>query len=100
MSDLSEFRKEQLQDPEFREYYLNMKVSSDIAKAIVAGRLCRNLTQKELSLVTGITQSDISRAERCEGNLTLRTLQRIAKGLDMVIDIKLVPIENFAGGEE
>ena len=100
MSDLGKFREEQLQDPEFREYYLDMKVSSDIAKAIVSARLQRGLTQKDLSSATGITQADISRAERCEGNITLKTLKRIAKGLNMFVDIKFVPIEDFPGCED
>lgn len=95
MSDLKKFREEQLQDPEFREYYLDQKISSDIAKAIVAGRMAKDLTQKELSELTGITQADICRFERCEGNPSLKTLKRLAKGLGLTVKVEFVPVETL-----
>ena len=99
MSDLSKFRNEQLQDPEFLEYYLDMAASSDVSKAIIAGRLEKNLTQKELSDLTGIPQADISRLERCEGNPSLKTLKRLAKGLGLVVKIEFVKAESVLPGE-
>jgi len=93
MSDLSKFRAEQLQDPEFREYYLDQKANSDIAKAIIGARMEKNLSQKDLAALTGIAQADISRFERCDGSPSVRTLKKLAKGLGMAVKIEFVPIE-------
>ena len=93
MSDLSRFRAEQLNDPEFLEYYLDMKPSADIAKAIIGIRMERNLLQRDLADLTGVHQADISRLERGEGSPSLKTLKKIASGLGMAVKIELVPIE-------
>ena len=95
MNELSKFRREQLQDPEFREYYLDMKISSDIAKAIVAGRMAKDLTQKDLAKLTGISQADISRFECCEGSPSLKTLKRLAKGLGLAVKVEFVPVDTL-----
>lgn len=91
--NLSDYRKQQMQDPEFRAYAEEMQPFADLAKAVVGARIERNLTQQELSKLTGVAQSDISRLESCEGNPSLRTLIRIAKGLDMRLQISFIPIE-------
>ena len=55
------------------------------------GRSARNLTQKELAEITGITQSDISKLENGNANPSLRTLERLAAGLGMRIRLEFVP---------
>ncbi len=91
--NLSDYRKQQMQDPEFRAYAEQMQPFADLAKAVVGARLERNLTQQELSRLTGVAQSDISRLESCEGNPSLKTLIRIAEGMDMRLQVSFVPIE-------
>lgn len=91
--NLSDYRKQQMQDPEFRAYAEQMQPFADLAKAVVGARLERNLTQQELSRLTGVAQSDISRLESCEGNPSLKTLVRIAEGMDMRLQVSFVPIE-------
>lgn len=93
MSDFEKFRNEQLQDPEFLEYYLDMMPASNIAKAMIAARIERDLSQKDLAELTGIHQTDISRLERCEGNPSLKTIKKIAKGLGLAVKIQFVPIQ-------
>ena len=100
MSDLSKFRAEQLQDPEFREHYIQMQAAADFSKAIIAGRLEKDLTQQELSRLTGIPQADISRFERCEGNPSLKTMNKLAAGLGLTVRIELVPAESALTGPE
>ena len=63
MSDLAKYRDRQMQDPEFRAYARQMQPFSDLAKAVVGARIERNLTQQELSKLTGVAQSDISRLD-------------------------------------
>lgn len=91
--NLSDYRKQQMQDPEFRAYAEHLQPFADLAKAVVGARIERNLTQQELSKLTGVAQSDISRLESCEGNPSLKTLVRIAEGMDMRLQVSFVPIE-------
>lgn len=90
--NLSDYRKQQMQDPEFRAYVEQMQPFADLAKAVVGARIERNLTQQELSKLTGVAQSDISRLESCEGNPSLKTLIRIAEGMDMRLQVSFVPV--------
>lgn len=91
--NLSGYRKQQMQDPEFRAYAEQMQPFADLAKAVVGARIERNLTQQKLSKLTGVAQSDISRLESCEGNPSLKTLIRIAEGMDMRLQVSFIPIE-------
>ncbi len=90
--NLSDYRKKQMQDPEFRAYAEQLQPFVDLAKAVVGARIERNLTQQELSKLTGVAQSDISRLESCEGNPSLKTLIRIAEGMDMRLQVSFVPV--------
>ena len=93
MSDLSKFREEQLADPEFREYFEEMKVADDIARAIIGGRLAKDWTQKELALHSGVSQADISRYENCEKLPTVPTLKKIAQALGCTVEVRFVLFE-------
>lgn len=90
--NLSDYRKKQMQDPEFRAYAEQLQPFAELAKAVVGARIERNLTQQELSKLTGVAQSDISRLESCEGNPSLKTLIRIAEGMDMRLQVSFVPV--------
>ncbi len=61
------------------------------AYELLNARLFRNLTQKELSIRTGISPEEISRIEGGRRNPTVRMLKRLAEGLDMELRILLVP---------
>ena len=100
MTDLEKFRNEQMLDPEFREYYLENKAVSDIAKAIVACRLQANLTQKEFAVRTGLSQGDISRYESGDAVPTVRTLNRIARAMGLMLKIEFVPVSLEVPSEE
>lgn len=93
MSDLDKLKSDLMQDPEFKEYYMDMQPEADIAKAMIAVRKERNWTQSELAKRTGIPQADISRLESCDASPSLKTLKRLAKGLDMQLKIVFEPAE-------
>ena len=63
-------------------------------QAMIDARKRSGLTQKELSEKTGIAQSDISKLENGNANPSLKTLQRLAKGMDMTVKIEFQPIDN------
>ena len=81
----------QLQDPEFKKEYDALEPEFQIIRAMLDGRAANNLTQKELSEVTGITQSDISKLENGNANPSLNTLKRIAAAMNMMVKISFVP---------
>lgn len=91
MKTLNEFLDQQMQDPEFKKEYEKIQPEMDIIRAIVDARVSNNLTQKELADRTGINQADISKLENGTRNPTLRLLQRLADGMDMVLKIEFIP---------
>ena len=82
---------EQLRDPEFKAEWDSLEPERQIMRAILEGRDERDLTQKQLAVVTGIAQADISRFENGTGNPSLRTLKRLAEGLGMSLKVEFVP---------
>lgn len=65
----------------------------DDVETVIVGYLIKQrrvragLTQKELAQICGIDQSDISKIEKGIANPSVRTLIRIANGLDSKLDI-------------
>ncbi|MBR2800969.1 MAG: helix-turn-helix domain-containing protein [Erysipelotrichaceae bacterium] len=66
---------------------------SELGEQVQALRAEKDLSQKELALLTGIDQSDISRIERGTANLSLKTLQRLAEALGAEVKITLEKAE-------
>lgn len=102
MSDLERFWTEQKEDPEFKEYCEEMQPVADFAKSILNARLQAGMTQRELSKLSGFPQAEISRLESCEISPSLKTMQRLARALNLRLKIELVPLENnrFQGDSE
>ena len=91
MRKYDDFLTEQLQDEEFRREYEAIQPEMDVIKALIDARTSRNLTQEELAERTGIHQSDICKLERGVRNPSIKLLQRLAEGLDMVLKIEFIP---------
>ena len=90
MSDFKAFLAEQLRDPEFRREYDALEPEFALVQALIDARKQSGLTQKELSERTGIAQSDISKYEN--GDPSVKTLQRLAAGMGMRVNIEFRPI--------
>jgi ribosome-binding protein aMBF1 (putative translation factor) len=58
-----------------------MSEREQLGAQLAAARKARGLTQPDLSALTGIQQSEISRIERGAGNPTAATLLRLADAL-------------------
>lgn len=91
MSQYSEFKKELLQDSEVKREYDALETEFDIIQALMEARKKQNLTQKELSERTGITQADISRIENGTRNPSLEMIKRLAKGMGMRLKLEFIP---------
>lgn len=84
----------QLKEPEFKAEWDALEPEYQIIKAMLAGRKAKNITQKELAEITGITQGDISRLENGSANPSLRTIKRLANGLGFNVKLEFVPTGN------
>ena len=87
----SEFRRdleEDLKDPEFRAAWDEADTEYQIQKALISAREERNMTQQQLAEATGINQRVISRIESGNSNPTVKTLLRLAKGLNKKLDLR------------
>ena len=60
-----------------------------IGKAVAAARAKKNLSQKELSELSGIDQSDISKIERGVANPSVATLTRIAEAMGAELQLSI-----------
>ncbi len=89
---LDEFINEQMQDPKFKSEYDALEPEFTLRQAMIDARKQEGLTQKKLAAVSGISQADISRLERGTGNPSIKTLQRVAKALNMVLKIEFIPL--------
>jgi len=79
---------ERLKEPDFKAEYEALEPEFAIVQAIIDARKRAGFTQKQLSEKTGIAQGDISKIERGEANPSLRTLKRLATGMDMKLNLQ------------
>lgn len=86
-----DFLNEQLNDIEIRSEYEALQPEHALIQAMIDARQESGITQKELAKRTGIAQGDISKLERGNVNPSIRTLQRLAKGMGKVLKIEFVP---------
>lgn len=91
MKRFDDFLESQMQDNEFRQEYERLQPETEIIKALIEARLSQNLTQQQLADRTGINQADISKLENGMRNPSLKLLQRLADGMDMMLRIEFVP---------
>lgn len=91
MSSYERFREEQLRDSDVRAEYDALEPEFNIIQAMIDARKQQNMTQKELSERTGITQADISRIENGTRNPSINMVKRLAKGLGMQLKLELIP---------
>ncbi|WP_294562470.1 helix-turn-helix transcriptional regulator [uncultured Traorella sp.] len=85
-----DYLNERLKDDNFKEEYDKLDNEYSFAIALIEARNKKKLSQKQLAEKTGMTQADISKIESGNRNLSIRTLQRLADGLDMDLKIQFV----------
>ena len=84
MSSYKDYKKRALENPQVKAEY-------DIIQAMIDARVQQNMTQKDLSAKTGITQADISRIENGTRNPSLSMVKKLAKGLGMQLKLEFIP---------
>ncbi|HBB66588.1 MAG: hypothetical protein A2X28_05260 [Elusimicrobia bacterium GWA2_56_46] len=68
-------------DPRWKAAYEKADIEVRLALQIAKARTRSHMTQSQLAKAVGTTQSVISRIERANQNLTIKTLSRIAAAL-------------------
>ena len=61
------------------------------AQNLIRAREVLGMNQRQLQLVTGITQSHVSAIERCLANPSLRTMTRLARAVGVPLHVLLRP---------
>ena len=92
MSSYKDYKKRALQNPKVKAEYDALQPEYDIIQAMIDARVQQNMTQKDLSAKTGITQADISRIENGTRNPSLRMVKKLAQGLGMQLKLEFVPM--------
>lgn len=79
-----------LKDQEVKREYDLLQSEYDFLVQMYKARMKRNVTQKQLSELSGIDQSNISKIETGEYSPSLKTMKKIADALNMDLKIELV----------
>ena len=90
MSSYKDYKDKALSNPEVKAEYDALKPEYDLIQAMIDARINQNITQQELSKLTGITQADISRIENGTRNPSLAMVKRIAAGLGMQLKLEFI----------
>jgi transcriptional regulator with XRE-family HTH domain len=91
MRTLEKALAERLKNPDFRAEYEALEPEFAIIQAIIDARKISGLTQHQLAEKTGIAQGDISKLENGNANPSLKTLQRLASGMEMTLKVEFLP---------
>ena len=79
--------EEKRQDQNFDREYRKIKQEYELIDRIVSERKRRNITQKELAAMTGISQQSISRLEREKHMPKIDTLIKLLDGLGLKLTV-------------
>ncbi len=90
MDDFKKFLTSQFENPEFKKEWDKLEPEYQIMSAMIKARNETGITQQQLSKLTGINQSNLSRIENGNGNPSLSTLQRIASAFGKKLSISFV----------
>jgi ribosome-binding protein aMBF1 (putative translation factor) len=88
-ADLGDSLKRKLQNPDFRAAYEAEDKRIELVLQIIKLRERRGMTQSDLAKAIGTRQANVSRLERFDANLTLGTLEKVARALGASLRIDL-----------
>ena len=88
---LTKALQKELKNEEFKKEYDSFETEYSLVQSFIEARRQNKITQKELSMQTGIAQADISKIENGSANPTIKILKRLADGMNMKLKIELIP---------
>lgn len=92
MKNWKQVKQKLLSNTEVKQEYKSLAVQFKVAAEVMALRQRQNLTQEGLAQLIGAKQSEISRIESGNRNLSIKLLERIAQATDSTLEI------NFSKG--
>jgi len=84
----SDIKKEALKNPKIKAAYDDLEPEYRLAESMIKARLAKKLTQEQLAVKAGVTQTTIARLESGTNNPTIATVSRVASALGK--ELKLV----------
>jgi len=82
-----ELHRKWMKDPEYRREYEKLEPEFQIARQIIAARIKRKMSQKELAEKIGTGQAVISRLEGMNAKPSISLLARVAEALKTQINV-------------
>lgn len=90
MSDFRKHLEESLQNPDFKAEWDAQEVEREIMREIVEARINEGLSQQELANKCGMKPANLCRLENGNGNPSIATLNKIARGLGRKLEVNFV----------
>lgn len=87
---LKQYLHGEMKDPEFRRLYEEADIELRVALEVTKAREAIKMTQEELAEAIKTKQQTVSRIERGAQNVTIETLDRIAKALGRDLQVRFV----------
>jgi ribosome-binding protein aMBF1 (putative translation factor) len=84
-----QFKAKTLRDQAVKAEYEALGPEYELVKTIIRERINRGWSQTQLAEAIGSRQPVISRLEQGNGNPSLSTLQKIAKALDLSLQVSM-----------
>ena len=87
---LKQYLGEEMKDLEFRRLYREADIELRVALEIVKAREEKRMSQRALAEALKTKQQTVSRIERGAQNVTIETLDKIAKALGRALQVRFV----------
>ena len=88
-TSFKQFKSKVLKNPAVKAEYEALGSEYELVKTIIRERINRGWSQTQLAEAIGSRQPVISRLEQGNGNPSLSTLQKIAKALDLSLQVSM-----------
>ena len=90
MTKLAELKKQLMKNPEVRQEYKKVDVEYTLIEEMIRARMKAHLSQAELAIKIGTTQSAIARLESGRVSPSLTTLRRYAEATGRQLKVGFV----------
>lgn len=87
----SEAKKILFKNNKLKNEYESMQSDYEFLVQLHKARIANNLTQKDLSKLSGIDQANISKIESGDYSPSLKTMKKLADAMNMDLRIEFVP---------
>lgn len=81
--------KKRLKNPAFKKAWEESEAEYQVSRALIAERLKKKISQKELAQKANTTQAVISRIEGMNANPSIGLLKKIATALNLKLKVEL-----------